>query len=110
MLTGEAPFKGANPFAVLSGSAARTESRYYARTAGDYLPRDRARPIESLCTRAMAWDLLHQDQVGVSEDRPELRNWKQRRSPLYRKVLFHIMLALIPVVVFSLLLYVAKHT
>ena len=58
----------------------------------------------------MARDLLHQDQVDVSEDRPELRNWKQRRSPLYRKVLFHIMLALIPVVVFSLLLYVAKHT
>jgi len=58
--------------------------------------------------REFAWDLMNQDQVGVA-DRPELREWKTRRSPLHRTVLFYAMLAMIPVVVFALLLYVARH-
>jgi len=36
-----------------------------------------------------------------------LQNWRQRRSPVMRRVLFYIMLALIPVVVFGLMLYIA---
>jgi serine/threonine-protein kinase len=52
-------------------------------------------------------DLEHPEQVGV-EDRPELRDWKKRRTPWLRKVLFYIMLAMIPVVIFGLLLYFAK--
>jgi hypothetical protein len=55
----------------------------------------------------MAWDLEHLDQVGVAE-RPELRDWKTRRTPWVRKVLFYIMLALIPVVIFGLLFLFAK--
>jgi len=55
-----------------------------------------------------AWDLQHQDQVGVA-DRPELREWKQRRTPWTRRILFYAMLALIPVVIFGLLLLVARH-
>jgi hypothetical protein len=45
--------------------------------------------------------------VGVA-DRDELKNWKQRRSPIVRQVLFYIMLALIPVVVFGLMLFIAN--
>jgi serine/threonine protein kinase len=56
----------------------------------------------------MILDLQHPDQVGV-EDRLELRDWKKRREPVTRKILFYIMLALIPVVIFGLLLWVAKH-
>ena len=41
-------------------------------------------------------------------DRPELRDWKKRKTPWLRKILFYVMLALIPVAVFGLLLYVAK--
>jgi len=41
-------------------------------------------------------------------ERDELRNWKQRRSPVMRRVFFYIMLALIPVVVFGIMLYVAR--
>ena len=41
-------------------------------------------------------------------DRAELRDWKKRRSPWLRQVLFYVMLALIPVVIFSLLLFFAK--
>ncbi len=57
--------------------------------------------------REFAWDLRHPDQVGVA-DRPELRDWKQRRIPWARKALFYAMLALKPVINFGLLLLVAR--
>jgi hypothetical protein len=41
-------------------------------------------------------------------DRAEIHNWKQKRSPVMRRVLFYIMLALIPVVVFGLMLFIAN--
>jgi hypothetical protein len=53
-------------------------------------------------------DLEHQDKVGVAE-RPELTDWRKRRTPWTRRILFYVMLALIPVVVFGLLLWVARH-
>ena len=58
--------------------------------------------------RELAWDLMHQEQVGIT-DREELNNWRKRRSPWYRAALFYAMIALIPVVVFALMFYVAKH-
>jgi serine/threonine-protein kinase len=58
--------------------------------------------------KEFAHDLRHQDEVGVAE-RPELREWKKRKSPWVRQVLFYIMLALIPVVLFGLMFYFAKH-
>jgi uncharacterized BrkB/YihY/UPF0761 family membrane protein len=39
-----------------------------------------------------------------------LRDWKDRRTGWPRRVAFYAMLALIPVVVFGLLLWVAKHS
>jgi eukaryotic-like serine/threonine-protein kinase len=54
-----------------------------------------------------ARDLTHLDQVGVA-DRPELRNWKVRRTPWLRRILFYIAMALIPVVIFALMLYLAR--
>jgi serine/threonine-protein kinase len=56
-----------------------------------------------------AWDLEHQDQVGLS-DRMEMHDWKHRRTPWPKRILFYVSLALIPVVIFLLLLYVAKHS
>ena len=47
-------------------------------------------------------------QVGVA-DRPELREWKVRKTPLARQILFYVAMALIPVVIFGLLLLIAKH-
>ena len=55
----------------------------------------------------MILDLEHPDQVGVA-DRPELRDWKKRRTPWLRRVLFYMMLALIPVVIFGLMLLFVK--
>jgi hypothetical protein len=58
--------------------------------------------------REFVWDLEHQDQVGVA-DRAEVRDWKLRREPLQKTILFYSMIAAIPVIVFGLLLYVARH-
>ncbi len=118
MLTGKTPFQGPNPFAIMNDrllnnpippreinpaiTPAQQEIIYRAIERD---PRNRYQHA-----REMAWDLEHQDQVGVATDRPELTDWKDRRSPLLRRVLFYLMIAAIPVVVFGLMLYVAKHT
>jgi serine/threonine protein kinase len=116
MLTGQVPFRGQNPFAIMNDrllnnpippreinpeiSPQLQEIIYRA------LERD---PKNRYATaREFAHDLEHPDEVGV-EDRLELRDWKERRSPMGRRILFYVMLALIPVVVFGLLLYVARH-
>ena len=57
--------------------------------------------------REFAWDLDHQDQVGVAE-RAELHDWKMRKSHWPKKILNYALLALIPIVIFSLLLWVAR--
>jgi serine/threonine-protein kinase len=117
MLTGKVPFQGPNPFAIMNDRLLNNpippreidpsitpqlqEIIYRA------LERDPSKRYAS--AKEFAWDLEHQDEVGVG-DRPELRNWKERRSPLLRRILFYIILALIPIMVFALLLYVAKHT
>lgn len=117
MLTGKVPFYGANPFVIMNDrllnnpvpprevdpqiSPQLQEIIYRA------LERDPKNRYAS--AKEFAWDLEHQDQVGVA-DRPELRDWKRRRTPWPRKIFFYVMLALIPVVIFALLLWVARHS
>jgi serine/threonine-protein kinase len=55
-----------------------------------------------------ALDLEHPEKVGVAE-RAELTNWQKKRSPVARQILFYVMLALIPVVVFGLMLLLARN-
>jgi serine/threonine-protein kinase len=116
MLTGKTPFSGPNPFAIMNDrllnspvpprevnpeiTAELQEIIYRA------LERDPKNRYAS--AREFAWDLQHQEQVGVAE-RPEMREWKRRRTPWVRRILFYLMLAMIPVVVFGLLLFVARH-
>ncbi|MGA9041981.1 MAG: serine/threonine-protein kinase [Terriglobales bacterium] len=116
MLTGKVPFSGANAFIIMNDrllnnpmppreidpeiSPQLQEIIYRA------LERDPNKRYPS--AHEMILDLQRPDQVGV-EDRPELRDWRKRREPVTRKILFYIMLALIPVVVFGLLLWVARH-
>ena len=54
-----------------------------------------------------AWDLEHLDQVTVS-DRTEMRDWKRRRTPWLKQILFYVSMALIPVVIFGVLLWIGK--
>src|SRR5258707_9196757 len=54
-----------------------------------------------------AKDPQNLDTVGVA-DRPELRDWKKRRGPRSKKVLLYLLIALIPILIFGLLLYMAR--
>ncbi len=116
MLTGKMPFQGPNAFAIMNdrllnnpvppreiNPAISPELQEIIYRALERDPKNRYGSA-----RELAWDLSHQDQVGVSE-RTELRDWKQRRSPWHRRLLFYLMLAAIPFIIFGLLLYVARH-
>jgi serine/threonine-protein kinase len=117
MLTGKVPFTGANPFLIMND-----------RLLNNPVPPREIDPaitpqLQEIIYRALerdpknrypkapdfAWDLEHQDQVGVS-DREALHDWKKRRTPWPKRILFYAVLALIPIVIFGLLLYVAKHS
>jgi serine/threonine-protein kinase len=116
MLTGKTPFQGPNPFAIMND-----------RLMNNPIPPREVNPeispeVQEVIYRALerepqnrystanefAWDLEHLDQVGVA-DRAELRDWKVRRTPLVKQILFYVAMALIPVVIFGLLLLIAKH-
>ena len=115
MLTGQVPFRGPNAFAIMNDRllnnpvppreldpeiTPQLQEIIYRALERD--PRNRY-----ASAKEFAWDLEHQDQVGVAE-RAELHDWKTRKSPLLRKILFYIGMALIPVLVFGLLIWVAK--
>ena len=117
MLTGKVPFTGPNAFVIMNDrllnnpvppreidpaiSPQLQEIIYRA------LERDPAKRYAS--ARELAHDLEHQEQVGVT-DREELTNWRVRRQPRTRQILFYAAMALIPIVIFAILLWVAKHT
>ena len=71
------------------------------------LERDPAKRYPS--AREFAVDLEYQEHVGVA-DREELTNWKIRKQPRTRQVLVYLALALIPIVIFAIMIWVAKHT
>jgi len=117
MLTGKVPFSGPNPFVVMND-----------RLLNNPMPPREIDPtitpqLQEIIYRAMArdwknryksagefiWDLDHQDQVGVTE-RAEFHNWRSKRSPWPRKIAFYVAMAMIPIVVFGLLLWVARHS
>src|ERR1700692_2561019 len=116
MLTGKVPFTGPNPFVIMN-----------ERLLNHPIPPREVNPdispeLQEIIYRALerdpnkrypnahefALDLEHPEKVGVA-DRAELQNWKQRRSPVARQIMFYIMLALIPVVVFGLMLILAHN-
>jgi serine/threonine-protein kinase len=115
MLTGKVPFTGNNAFLIMNDrllnnpmppreidpsiSPALQEIIYRAMERD---PRNRY-----ATAREFAKDLEHPDQVGVA-DRPELTNWKTRKSDVPKRILNYALLALIPVVIFALLLWVAR--
>jgi serine/threonine-protein kinase len=116
MLTGKVPFTGPNAFVIMNDRLLNnpvppreidpTISPQLQEVIYRALERDPATRYAR--AREFAWDLEHLDQVGVAERR-ELRDWKRRRSPWPRRILFYFVLVMIPVVVFGLLLYVARH-
>ncbi len=115
MLTGKMPFEGPNQLAVMNERLLNNprpprdidptitpEMQEIIYRAMERDPKNRY-----ATAREFANDLEHQDQVGVA-DRAELHDWKVRKTGLGKKILTYIGLALIPVVIFSLLLWVAR--
>jgi serine/threonine protein kinase len=116
MLTGEVPFSGPNPLAVMN-----------ERILHDPKPARRVRPeisgeLQEILDRAlerdprrryataadMAWELEHQEQVAVEEGGRRLM-LRTRFLPKGRKLLLAVGLLLVPVVLFGLMLVLAKH-
>jgi len=115
MLTGKVPFTGANPFLIMNDRLLNSPvpPREIDPSLSPQLQEIVYRALERdpknryATAREFAWDLAHQSEVGVSE-RPEFEDWKRRRSPWPRRILNYFLLAMIPVVVFTLLLWFAR--
>ena len=118
MLTGKTPFQGPNPFATMND-----------RMLNNPIPPREVEPsispeVQEIIYRALerdpsnryatahefASDLADPSKVGVATDRPELSDWKVRKSSSARTVLFYVGIAMIPIVIFTLMFWVAKHT
>jgi serine/threonine-protein kinase len=115
MLTGETPFQGSNPFLIMNdrlvnnpipprevNPAISPELQEVIYRALEREPQDRYSTANEF-----AYDLEHLDQVTPA-DRTELREWKKRRTPWLKQILFYVAMAAIPVVIFGLLWVIAK--
>ena len=115
MVTGATPFEGANPFAVMNDRLVnnpvppRELNPEISPELQEAIYRALEREPKNRYSTAneFAWDLEHLDQVAVS-DRTELRDWKRRRAPWLKRVLFYVAMALIPVVILGLLMLLAR--
>ncbi|MGA2352697.1 MAG: serine/threonine-protein kinase [Terracidiphilus sp.] len=115
MLTGQPPFTGPNPLAVMN-----------ERVLNDPEPARKLNPeispeLQEILYRAlerdprhryataheMAWELTHQDQVGV-EDGVRRLSLRGRLFPNGRKLLLYAALALVPVGLFALMMILAR--
>jgi eukaryotic-like serine/threonine-protein kinase len=112
MLTGKLPFQAGEPYdRILNYPIPPREidpsiSRQLQEVIYRALERDPRNRYAS--ARDFARDLEHLDQVGIA-DRPELRDWKKKRGQKSRKYLLYAVLVLIPILIFGLLVYMARH-
>jgi serine/threonine protein kinase len=113
MLTGQAPFKGPNPLAVMN------ERVLHDPQPARKLRAEISAELEEIVSRAMerdprrryatandmAWELEHQEQVGVEDRarRPALRGVRSGR-----KMLLYAGLVLAPILIFGLMVWLAR--
>jgi serine/threonine-protein kinase len=115
MLTGQPPFSGPNPLAVMNERVlndprpARELNPEITPALEEILNRALARDPRHRYSTAqeMAWDLEHQEQVGVDDGvrRPVSLGL---RLPGARRMLLYASLALVPVALFALMLLLAR--
>jgi serine/threonine protein kinase len=115
MLTGEPPFSGPNPLAVMNERVltdpkpARKLNPEISPQLQEILQRAMERDPRHRYPTAleMAWELEHQDLVGVEEGarRPALH---KRIFPGGRKMLLYAGLALVPILIFGLMVMLAR--
>jgi eukaryotic-like serine/threonine-protein kinase len=121
MLTGKAPFEGENLFAVMNGRllgdppSPRETDPTISLELEQILARAMARDPEDRYQHAhdLAWDLEHQALLATTEAREASKRrdrvsiWRAIRS---RKILVYAALAMIPMLLFGLMLVVARHS
>jgi serine/threonine-protein kinase len=111
MLTGTMPFQGASPYDRLLKHP--IPPREIDSTISPQLQEVLYRALERepknryANARDFASDLGNVDQVRVAK-RPELREWKKHPMPRWKRAMFFAAIAIIPIVIFSLLLYLAR--
>jgi eukaryotic-like serine/threonine-protein kinase len=115
MLTGETPFHGANPFALMNARLVTTPrppreinpeiSPRLQEIVLRALERDPDRRYKS--AQEFAWDLSHPDEESAA-DLPALVDLRQQPPARPRSLVSYLIFALIPAVLFALLLYVAR--
>jgi serine/threonine-protein kinase len=115
MLTGQPPFTGSNPLAVMNErllidpKPARQLNTEISLQVQEILFRALERdPRHRYATATeMAWELEHQEQVGVEEGGRRLA-LHQRIFPGGRKMLLYACLALVPLLLFGLMVILAR--
>jgi serine/threonine protein kinase len=115
MLTGKVPFTGPNPFVIMNERLRNhpippreidpTISLQLQEIIYRALERDPAKRYPN--AHEFAMDLEHPEKVGVA-DRLELKQWRSGRAPAGRRILIYILLALIPLIVFGFMLFIAR--
>ncbi|HEY0758305.1 MAG TPA: serine/threonine-protein kinase [Acidisarcina sp.] len=116
MLTGKVPFEGPNPLAVMNDRLLNdpTAPREIDPSISPQLQEIVFRALEREPTnryhtaREMGYDLRHQDQVGVTV-RAVTPKGQKRRTVMRGRIIVYCCIALIPFLVFALLLFTAKH-
>lgn len=116
MLTGKVPFEGPNPLAVMNDRLLNdpTPPRDIDPSISPQLQEIIFRALERDPTnryhtaREMANDLRHQDQVGVTV-RAVTPKGRKRRTVMWGRILVYCGIGLIPLIIFALLLFTAKH-
>jgi serine/threonine-protein kinase len=116
MLTGKLPFTGPNPLAVMNARLiSHPEPPMEAEPSITpqlqeilYRALEREPRNRYATAREFAYDLDHQDQVGIAH-RPEAANWHRHQSLGLRRIVFYAALALAPILIFTLLLLTAHH-
>src|SRR5713101_5075177 len=116
MLSGETPFSGDNPFAVMNDrllnnpAPPREVNPHITPEMQEIIYRALEREPDKRYKSAeqFMWDLLHEDEVG-SPERNERVDGKEGKSPIARRVMFYLAFALIPVVILGLLMHIVRH-
>lgn len=116
MLTGRAPFEGSNPLAIMNDRLLNdpVPPRKIDWTISPQLQRiifhamERNPDKRYASAKDLANDLEHQDEVGVT-DNPGMHKATRRHSSWRQDILSYAPLGLIPILIFTLLFYVARH-
>jgi len=113
LLTGKTPFPGTDPFERLAQHPVppREVDPSISPQLQEVIYRALERQHRNRYANAheFARDLQGLDRVGVAADRPELLDWKKASTARSGKLFLYAAVALIPLALFGLLLYFARH-